>query len=267
MMSGEDMPEVLPKRGPVADPPASVPLDCRNCGAYKLCVSLWLKSGDASLFDRVVKRKQVLKRGETLYRMGQSVEHLYVIRGGSVKTCVTSEDGRVQIIGFHTAGELLGLEDMQTREHNCEARATRLTSVCEVSIDRFEELARKDVAIQYEIIKIMSAEVRHTQELVLLLGKHNAEERLAAFLLSLSQQSAQRHYSTIEFDLSMSRSDIGNYLGVAEETMCRIFARFQEAGLISSEGRRIKLNDLERLRELARHCLPENCAPDASRRY
>ena len=178
MMSSEDMPEVLPKRGPVADPPASVPLDCRNCGAYKLCVSLWLKSGDASLFDRVVKRKQVLKRGETLYRMGQSVEHLYVIRGGSVKTCVTSEDGRVQIVGFHTAGELLGLEDMQTREHNCEARATKLTSVCEVSIDRFEELARKDVAIQHEIIKIMSAEVRHTQELVLLLGE--AQRRRAA---------------------------------------------------------------------------------------
>ena len=142
---------------------------------------------------------------------------------------------------------------MQTREHNCEARATRLTSVCEVSIDRFEELARKDVAIQHEIIKIMSAEVRHTQELVLLLGKHNAEERLAAFLLSLSQQFAQRHYSTIEFNLSMSRSDIGNYLGVAEETVCRIFARFQEAGLVTSEGRRIKLNDLERLQRIANH--------------
>lgn len=251
------MPEVLSKTEPAADPASSVPQDCRNCGAYKLCMSLWLKTGDASLLARVVKRKQVLKRGETLYRMGQSVEHLYVIRGGSIKTCVTTEDGQVQIIGFHIAGELLGLEDMESREHNCEARATGLTSVCEVSIDRFEELTRKDPAIQYEIFKMMSAEIRLAQELVLLLGKHNAEERLAAFLLGLSQQFAQRHCSASEFDLSMSRSDIGNYLGIAEETVCRIFARFQKGGLITSEYRHIRLNDLERLGRLARHRLPK----------
>jgi len=251
------MSEVLSKREPAAGSAPGVPQDCRNCGAYKLCMSLWLKSGDASLLERVVKRKQVLKRGETLYRMGQSVEHLYVIRGGSVKTCIATEDGQVQIIGFHIAGELLGLEDMETREHNCEARATSLTSVCEVSIDCFEELTRKDSAIQYEIFKIMSAEVRHAQELVLLLGKHNAEERLAAFLLSLSQQFAERHCSANEFDLSMSRSDIGNYLGIAEETVCRIFARFQDSGLISSECRHIRLHDRERLRQLAHHRLPK----------
>jgi CRP/FNR family transcriptional regulator len=252
-----DMSEILSKREPAADAAASVPQDCRNCGAYKLCMSLWLKSGDASLLDRVVKRKQVLKRGEALYRMGQSVEYLYVIRGGSVKTCITTEDGQVQIIGFHIAGELLGLKDMEAREHNCEARATSLTSVCEVSIDRFEELTRKDSAIQYQIFKLMSAEIRHTQELVLLLGKHNAEERLAAFLLSLSQQFAQRRCSANEFDLSMSRSDIGNYLGIAEETVCRIFARFQDGGLISSDCRHIKLNDLERLQQLAHHRFPQ----------
>jgi CRP-like cAMP-binding protein len=72
-----------------------------------------------------------------------------------------------------------------TRQHNCEARAMATTSVCEVSVDRFEELAQKDPAVQYEIFKIMSAEIRHSQELLLLLGKHNAEKRLAAFLLSL----------------------------------------------------------------------------------
>ncbi|HVW65909.1 MAG TPA: helix-turn-helix domain-containing protein [Nitrosospira sp.] len=249
----------------VAEVPASIPQDCRNCGAYKLCMSLWLKSGDASLLDRVVKRKQVLKRGETLYRMGQSVEYLYVIRGGSVKTCITTEDGQVQIIGFHIAGELLGLEDMETREHNCEARATGLTSVCEVSIDRFEELTRKDSAIQYEIFKILSMEVRHAQELALLLGKHNAEERLAAFLLSLSKQFSERHCSANEFDLSMSRGDIGNYLGIAEETVCRVFARFQHSGLISSDCRHVKLNDLERLQQLAHHRVPHHRLPEGSR--
>ena len=216
-------------------------------------MSLWLKTGDSSLLERVVKKKQVFKRGEVLYRMGQSLEYVYVIRGGSVKTCVNTEDGQVQVMGFHIAGELLGLNAIGNRQHNCEARAMGVTSVCEVSVDRFEELAREDPAIQYEIFKIMSAEIRHGQELLLLLGKHNADERLAAFLLDLSRQFAQRHCSATEFNLSMSRSDIGDYLGIAEETVCRIFARFQDDGLVSSECRHIKLNDVERLRQIACH--------------
>jgi CRP/FNR family transcriptional regulator len=219
-------------------------------------MSLWLKTGDSSLLGRVVKRKQVFKRGEVLYRMGQPLDNIYVIRGGSVKTCVGTEEGQVQVMGFHTAGELLGLNALGTRQHNSEARAMGTTSVCEVSVERFEELARKDPAIQYEIFKIMSAEIRHSQELLLLLGKHTAEERLAAFLLGLSQQFSKRNCSATDFYLAMSRSDIGNYLGIAEETVCRIFSRLEDDGLIRSECRHIKLNDLGRLRQVANHRLP-----------
>ncbi len=250
----------MPKRAPEMESNGSetfdstnVPVDCRNCGAYHLCMSLWLKTGDSSLLERVVRKKQVFKRGEVLYRMGQPLEYIYVIRGGSVKTCVGTEDGQVQVMGFHAAGELLGLNAIGTRQHNCEARAMGTTSVCEVSVERFEELARQDPAIQYEIFKIMGAEIRHSQELLLLLGKHNAEERLATFLLSLSEQFAKRNCSATEFYLSMSRSDIGNYLGIAEETVCRLFARLEDDGLISSECRHIKLNDLVRLRQTANH--------------
>ncbi len=102
---------------------ADVPNDCKNCGAYHLCMSLWLKTGDSSLLERVVKKKQVFKRGEVLYRMGQPLEYIYVIRGGSVKTCVSTQDGQVQVMGFHAAGELLGLNAISNREHTCEARA------------------------------------------------------------------------------------------------------------------------------------------------
>jgi hypothetical protein len=102
----------------------------------------------------------------------------------------------------------------------------------------------------------MSAEIRHSQELLLLLGKHTAEERLAAFLLGLSQQFSKRNYSATDFYLAISRSDIGNYLGIAEETVCRIFSRLEDDGLISSECRHVKLNDLGRLQQVANHRLP-----------
>lgn len=231
---------------------------CGDCGMYRLCVPLGLESEDLSLLESIVRRKQAFRRGELLYRMGEPLDYIYAIRGGSVKTYIPIEDGRVQVTGFHIAGELLGLNAIEGRRHQCEARALETTSVCAVSIERFEQLARQEPAIQYEMLKIMSGEIRHHQELLLLLGKRNAEERLAAYLLSLSRRFAKRHYSATEFNLSMSRSDIGNYLGIAEETVCRVFTRFREEGVITTRRRYIKLRDIERLKAIAHD--PGRCA-------
>ncbi len=224
---------------------------CSDCGIYRLCVPLGLESEDLSLLDSIIRRRQIFRRGEILYRAGAVSEYVYAIRSGSVKTYIAAEDGRVQVTGFHIAGELLGLDGIETHRHECEARALETTSACTVSLERFEALCRQRPDLQYEMLKIMSRDIRRHQELLLLLGKRNAEERLAAYLLSLSRRFAKRHYSATEFNLSMSRSDIGNYLGIAEETVCRVFARFQHDGLIATRRRHIKLYDLQRLRAIA----------------
>lgn len=223
---------------------------CTDCGVYQLCVPMGLDR-NTTLLDSIVKRKQVLKRGDVLYRVGQPLEFIYAIRGGSMKTSIMTEDGRVQVTGFHIAGELLGLNAIESRQHTCEARALEMTSVCEVSIERFEQLAKENPAIQYELLKIMSGEIRHNQELLLLLGKRNAEEKLATYLLSLSRRFAKRRYSATEFLLSMSRGDIGNYLGIAEETVCRVLGRFQDEGLIVTRRRHVRLLNLNRLKSIA----------------
>lgn len=228
------------------------PISCQNCGLYQLCLPMGLDSADTALLDRYVKRKRLLKRGEVLYRVGETFDYVYALRSGSVKTYVSTDDGRLQITGFHVPGELLGLNAIDERRYNCEAVALETTSVCEISADCFEELARQIPSVQYQMLKMMSREIKHNQGLMLLLGKKNAEERLATYLLSLSRRFAMRNYSPTQFNLSMSRGDIGNYLGIAEETVSRIFTRFQEEGMITSERRHIVLNDLERLCAIAR---------------
>lgn len=241
-----------PRSANTATGKEAISASCRSCGAWHLCHSLWLKTGDTTLLKRVVRRKQVFRRGEVIYRAGQSAQHLYVIRGGSVRTGISSKDGQMQVTGFHRAGELLGLGAMENREYHSEARATGLTSVCEVSVEHFEELARTDPDIQYSLIRIMRAEIHRNYRLMLLLGKSSAREKLAAFLLELSETSARHRCSSTEFNLSMSRSDIGDYLGIAKETVCRILTRFEEEGLISSQCRYIKLENPEKLRQAAR---------------
>ena len=233
-----------------------VAISCQNCGLYQLCLPMGLDSADTSLLDRYVKRKRMFKRGEVLYRIGEAFTYVYAIRSGSVKTYISTDDGRLQITGFHVPGELLGLNAMDERRYGCDAVALETTSVCEISVECFEELARQIPSVHYQMLRMMSREIRHNQELMLLLGKKNSEERLATFLLSLSRRFAIRNYSPTQFNLSMSRGDIGNYLGIAEETVSRIFTRFQEEGVIGGERRHIILNDLKRLSAIAREPCP-----------
>ena len=235
-----------------ADPQQTCnPVACRYCGIYKLCLPLGLEGADLSLLDSIVRRKAIFKRGQLLFRPGKRFDHLYAIRSGSVKSYLCTEDGHTQITGFHIAGELLGLSALAARRYTCEARALEATSVCVVEVAKFEALAREMPSLQYQMLTIMSRQIRLDEELMLLLGKRTAEEKLAGYLIGLSRRYASRNYSPIEFHLSMSRGDIGNYLGIAEETVCRILARFREEKLITMHRRHIRLTNIERLSAVA----------------
>ena len=224
---------------------------CEHCGIYRLCQPLGLERGDFNLLDSVVRRKAVFKRGQLLFRPGKRFDYIYAIRSGSVKSYRCTGDGRTQITGFHIAGELLGLSELADRRYTCEAMALESTSVCMVDAGRFEELALEMPGLQHQMLNIMSTQIRHDEELMLLLGRRSAEEKLAGYLMGLSRRYASRNYLANEFHLSMSRGDIGNYLGIAEETVCRVLARFRAEGLIAVQRRHVRLEDVDRLCALA----------------
>jgi CRP/FNR family transcriptional regulator len=232
-------------------PDVHAPILCSDCGIYQLCLPTGIGQADIELLDKIVKNRRIFKRGEYLFRLGHPFHSVYALRSGSVKSYVLMDDGRVQITGFHIAGELLGLNAVNTRLYNCEARALETTSVCEIPFDRLEELGQQIPSLQYQMLRVMSQEIAYNQELMLLLGKKNADERLATYLIGLSSRFAKRSYSSTEFNLSMSRSDIGNYLGMAEETVCRVLARFEQEGLISMQRRLVRLRDIDRLATVA----------------
>jgi CRP/FNR family transcriptional regulator len=228
------------------------PVTCNDCGIFGLCREVNGPNVDLRLSETIVKNRRLFKRGELLYRVGEPLRTVYVIRCGSVKTYVLTNDGRMQITGFHIPGELLGLGAIATNHFTSEAMALETTMVCEVPIDVLELYSEEIPSIRQHMLKIMSQEILDNQELMLLLGKKNADERLATFLLSLSRRFQRRSYSPTKFNLSMSRSDIGNYLGIAEETVCRAFTRFQNEGLLVTERRQVQIHDLHRLNSIAR---------------
>jgi len=223
---------------------------CRNCGICRLGTPLTATHADPRLLERIAKNRRQIKRGELLYGMGEPLKALYAIRSGSIKTYLSTMDGRSQITGFHIAGDPIGLADLTTGTYSTEARALENTHLCEIPVDHLQQLAEELPDLRSQLTHLLCNEILRLQKLTLLLGKKTAEERLASFLLGIAQRYHQRGFSSHEFNLSMSRNDIGTYLGIAEETVCRTLTRFQDEGLIDNQRRLIRILNAERLHTL-----------------
>ncbi len=234
----------------VIDLPSSN-VTCNECSLHQLCLPQSINGNELDKLDNIIERKKPLKRNEYLFQVGSPFDSIYVVRSGSLKTYSPTIDGQEQVTGFHLPGELLGLDAIGSGQHPCVAKALETTSVCEIPFESLEELTQSMPTLQHQLLRLMSKEIFDDQELMLLLGKKTAEARLSAFLLSISLRFKQRGFSSTEFYLSMSRNDIANYLGLAVETVSRMFTRFQEDGIINAERKHIVINDWDTLQQLA----------------
>ena len=197
-----------------------------------------------------MNRRRPVKRGDYLYRAGSELQSLYAIRVGFIKSCVLHEDGREQVAGFHMMGDLLGLDAISSNRHMCDAIALDDTEVCEIPFAVLEQFSHDIPSLQQHFHRIMSREIVRDHGVMLLLGSMRAEERLAAFLLNLSQRFAARGYSPSEFNLRMTREEIGSYLGLKLETISRVLSRFHDEGVIEVRSKLIRIVKMDVLRGL-----------------
>ncbi|MCA6261346.1 helix-turn-helix domain-containing protein, partial [Phenylobacterium sp.] len=137
-----------------------------------------------------------------------------------------------------------------TEKHTCDAVALEDSEVCIIPFGRIEELSRGMHNLQHQFHKVMSREIVRDHGVMMLLGSMRAEERLAAFLVNLSQRFLARGYSPSEFYLRMTREEIGSYLGLKLETVSRVFSRFQDEGMLSVQQKHVRIIDIPRLRAL-----------------
>ena len=223
---------------------------CSNCNMRELCLPVDLSAAEMQRLEQLSHRKRCYAAQNYLYRSGDAFKSLYAIRSGSFKTRILHEDGREQVTGFVMPGEIIGLDAISTDAHTCEAVAMEASEVCELPFAKLEVLSREIPSLQRHLHKIMSREIVRDQGIMLLLGSMRAEERLAAFLLNLSQRNAAHGMSPTQLTLRMSRLEIGSYLGLKLETVSRAFSHFQDDGLIRVKARAIDILALTRLREL-----------------
>jgi len=223
---------------------------CSTCSLRESCLPLGLSLPDIERLEELVAASKRFRRGERLFRAGDAFESLYAVRVGFLKTTALSADGHEQVMGFHMAGELVGLDGISNGTHTCEAAALEDTDVCVIPYAGIEAGASAVPKLRNHFLKVMSREIVREHGAMLLLGTMNADERLAAFLLNLSLRFEARHYSRTEFVLRMTRAEIGSLLGLKLETVSRTLSRFAQDGLLEVNQKHVRIVNPDGLRAI-----------------
>jgi len=225
-------------------------LSCDNCRMRVLCLPAALDPPHLDTLEQIIERRQTLQPGELIYKQDQPFTALHAVLAGSVKTYTTHVDGWIRITGCHLPGEIFGFSGIDAEHYRSTARALENTLVCVLPFEELEELCRKIPDLQSRLLHLMSRRLVEDHELAAqFLHKRPARKRIAAFLLSLSTRAARRGEPHMELRLPMSRTDIGNYLGITLETVCRELSRLEKTGVISLHKRELNILDLPALRE------------------
>jgi CRP/FNR family transcriptional regulator, anaerobic regulatory protein len=223
---------------------------CSTCHLKDLCLPCGLTGSDVERLDGLKFARRRVKEGEALYHEGDRFQFVYAVRSGTFKSTLNLKDGREQVTGFQIAGELLGLDGLASGKHASSAIALEDTEICAIPYAHLTELATVSPDLHIAMSRMMSREIVREHGLMMLLGSMNAEQRLAAFLLNVSQRLKARGYSATEFHLRMMRVDIGSYLGMKLETVSRTFTAFQQQGLLKVDKKHVKILDLEGLQAI-----------------
>lgn len=224
---------------------------CSTCMLNSLCLPLGMPRADIEKLDQIVDERIRIRKGEALFRQGERAYAIYGIRSGSIKTQLEDATGQVQVTGFLLPGEVVGLDGFLNNVQLSHALALEDTEVCVARIDDMDRIAAQVPALQHQLRRLTGQEIVRSQQLIMSLGVLRSEQRLAAFLLNMSQRLATLGYSPRQFILRMSREEIGNYLGLTLETVSRLFSRFARDNLIRIHQREVHLLDMNMLRDLS----------------
>lgn len=223
---------------------------CGSCGLRDVCMVEGLSAADLDRLTGMVTQRKRVRRGEALFRTGETFDAVYPVHLGFFKTRVTADDGREQITGFPMPGDVLGFDAISTGAFQCDAIALEDAQVCVVPFERLETLSREFDTLQRQLHRVLSREIVRDQGVMMLLGTMRAEQRVATLLLSLSRRFEQRGFSPSDFNLRMTREEIGNFLGLKLETVSRTLSRLQEESAITVDGRRLRIGNASRLQEI-----------------
>jgi len=229
-------------------------VSCESCSLSELCLPRGLSSKELDILDDYIERPRGLDANTLIYKPGDKFTGFYAVRSGGVKTFLTKKTGEQQILGFHLPGEVFGLDGLENSAQRCYATAMENTSYCVLPYDQLDKLCEIMPELRHQVCHLLGHEMNGDHSHLLMLGQQTAHERLATFLLSISSRFKHRGFSATSFMLPMSRHDIAGYLGIAVETVSRLFKSFQQKGIVKINRKQVDILDMDKLNDMVANC-------------
>lgn len=223
----------------------------RQVSLQQLCLPHDLDAAAVNELGTSIGREIRLTAGETLYRQGQTLEALYVVAQGVLKTVLVDGGESDQITGFFFPRELLGLDALHDHRHVCTAIAIDESVVNVIPMYQLEHTLLEAPALRDGIERLLAKELTEHEELLAVVNQRSALERVAVFFFSLSCRLGNNGVAATEFSLALRRAEIANYLGLATETASRAIGSLRARGILSGYGKRVNISNPIALRNLA----------------
>lgn len=228
--------------------PAAFPMSrCETCSVRQMCLPGGLEMEGDTVLRKLLMGARRLRKGQRLYVAGEPFQFLYAVRFGTLKSTLPLASGCDQVTGFHLAGDLLGLDGPATGQHPTGAIALENTDTCAISYAQLLEACAESRPLRRRVGQLMAAQLVREHGTLELIARSHTEARVAGFLLFMAQSMRLRGYSAREFQLRMSRAEIGSYLGMSLETVSRSLSAFARVGLVRVRSRSIELLKPEEL--------------------
>lgn len=236
---------------------SSTAAHCNECCVKRLCLAASADTHDLNELETLIDHWRPMSKERYVTRQGDPFNAVFLVRSGSVKTFQTLANGEEKITGFHFPGEIFGLDGLPGKVHVNTAVTMETTSLCALPPQRLLSRQHEFVAVEQRLLLLLSELLNRKDNHSLMLSKNRAHERLAAFLLDLSQRYERRHLSSSCFSLPMSRTDVSRYLGLSLESVSRAFALLERDNVVTPSGRMIEIVDRYALELLAGITIPE----------
>lgn len=190
-----------------------------------------------------------LARGQTLWSEGDDREYIYIVRSGCLRLSEMLPDGRRAVLQFALPGDVVGLG---ADTHDLDAEAVEPTRLDSLSVAQYRRAMADDPAFASAIKTVGRLCLRSARERITVLSRLGGGERIAHFLMEMSEHNRRHGRDRTSIRISMRRVDLADYLGLTPETVCRTLTVFRNGGLISMDrADEVLVKDMERLRSLA----------------
>lgn len=246
---------LIPPIRPAGDMPppnrASRSQTCASCAVNGACLFSTHLADDAAAVEALTRVRRRLRRKRPVYRCGEAFHAIYAVRSGSFKTVALGRSGSEKVVGLHLPGEVMGLEEIGAGSHGYEATALEDSEVCVVPFPALSALAQRSPDLQLRLLRTLSNEIARDSGLLLLLGSMDARQRIVSFLLNLSRRYERLGFSPRQFQVRLSRQEIGSYLGLTLETVSRTISKLQREGMLHARQKDIVLDEPAKLAVMA----------------